>query len=77
MRGRREAEAAEKQKGSRLVPHIVRNWDPYTLGLGENICHFTFGSEGGPRPPFNRAVEKKTLTEKKELTTTKGDKEPY
>ena len=36
------------------------------------ITFFTFGSEGGPRPPFNPAVEKKTLTEKKELTTTKG-----
>ena len=37
------------------------------------LTSFTFGSEGGPRPPFNPAVEKKTLTEKKELTTTKGD----
>ena len=72
MRGRREAEAAEERKGLSLVPHIDRNYDPGTLCLGENICHFTFGSEGGPRPPFNQAVEKKTLREKKELTTTKG-----
>ena len=41
------------------------------------LTSITFGSEGGPRPPFNQAVEKKTLTEKKELTTTKGGRQPY
>ena len=41
------------------------------------LTSFTFGSEGGPRPPFNQAVEKTTLTEKKELMNTKGDLHPY
>ena len=41
------------------------------------LTSFTFGSEGGPKPTLNQAVEKKTLTEKKELTTTKGGWQPY
>ena len=78
MRGKREAEAAEERKGSRLVPHIVRNLFLTPCVLSKIfLTSFTFGSEGGPRPPFNPAVEKKTLTEKKELMNTKGDLHPY